>query len=145
MTITSVDLADGKRVWQVGGELAERWASTDNDDFFAALESEVGRVLPGLDLSGTELGDYAAVRAEAASEDIRRPSGVQVSEVESGLVLAWPTKWAMAPLLAEEVARMVVPGAGEASKRPPDWSRASVGTPPWERTTWCSINSVQPD
>lgn len=145
MTITSVDLADGRRVWQVGGELAERWASTEGGDFFGDLEKELGLVLPGLDLSAMEFGDYPAVRAEAANEDVRRPSGVQVSEVEPGLVVAWPTKWAMAPLLAEEVSRLVVPGASDGHDPPRDWPRASVGIPPWERTTWRSVNSVRPD
>lgn len=144
MSITSIDLDSGQRVWQLGGELAERWASTDGEDFFPALLEEIDRVLPGLDLSGTEVADYAAVRAEAANDEIRRPSGVQVSEIEPGFVLAWPTKLAMAPLLAEEVVELVAARAGEAGELPVEWPRATLGVPPWERATWRSVNSVRP-
>jgi glycine/D-amino acid oxidase-like deaminating enzyme len=144
MSITSVDPEDGKRIWQIGGELAERWAATSDDEFFLALRRELDQALPGLDLSGIEFADYAAVRAEAANEEIRRPSGVQVSELQPGFVLAWPTKLAMAPLLAEEVVKMVAPGAGEAGDAPAEWNRARMGVPPWERASWRSVNSVQP-
>jgi len=68
-----------------------------------------------------------------------------VLELDPCLVVAWPTKWAMAPLLAEEVARLVVGGAGEAGDGPGDWPRAAMGIPPWERATWRSVNSVRPD
>jgi glycine/D-amino acid oxidase-like deaminating enzyme len=144
MSITSVDLGEGQRIWQIGGELSEKWASTSGEDFFDALTTELDRVLPGLDLSGTEVADYAAVRAEAANEEIRRPSGVQVSQLQPGFVLAWPTKLAMAPLLAEEVVELVSPGAQAATIPPVEWQRARVGVPPWERASWRSVNSVQP-
>ena len=81
---------------------------------------------------------------EAANDEIRRPSGVQVSEVEPGFVLAWPTKLAMAPLLAEEVVDLVAPGAGEAGELPEEWPRATLGEPPWEQASWRSVNSVRP-
>lgn len=147
LTVTSIDVADGRRVWQVGGEFAERWAATTDDGFFDDLAGELGRALPGLSLSGAELADYAAVRAEAANQAMRRPSGVQVEAVEEGLVVAWPTKWAMAPLLAEEVVRALGPGPADraAAVPPADWPRAGIATPPWEQTTWRSAHSAQPD
>ncbi|RKZ08809.1 hypothetical protein DRQ32_08780 [bacterium] len=146
LTITSVDAAEGQRVWQVGGELAERWASTNGEEFFGDLWVEIQRALPGLDLSRMELADYPAVRAEAANTAQSRPSGVQVDEVAPSMIVAWPTKWAMAPLLAEEVAGLIVPGA----KRPDtsfnslDWPRAGLARPPWERAEWRSANSARP-
>lgn len=143
VTITSVDLDDGRRVWQVGGELAERSASTTDAGFFDRLRAELRAALPGLSLSGTELADYAAVRAEAANDESRRPSGVQVEAVEEGFVVAWPTKWAMAPLLAGEVARIVRPGLGSAAAAavPAEWPRAPIGRPPWELATWHAAHS----
>lgn len=146
VTITSVDVGDGRRVWQVGGELAERRASTTDDSFFDELQRELDRALPGLSLSGTELADYAAVRAEAANDAMRRPSGVQVETVEEGFLVAWPTKWAMAPLLAEEIAQVIVPGlvAQAAPADAGDWPRAQIGTPPWEQATWRNAHSGQP-
>ena len=146
VTITSIDLSDGRRVWQVGGELSERWADSTDDGFFAALAAEIDRALPGLSLSGMEVADYAAVRAEAANDAMSRPSGVQVEAVEDGLIVAWPTKWAMAPLLAEEVARIVVPGKSPTATPAVlgQWPRAEISRPPWEQTTWRNANSEQP-
>ena len=147
VTITSIDLDDGHRVWQVGGELSEQWSTTTDDAYFAALSAEIGRALPGLSLSGMEMADYAAVRAEAARESRNRPSGVQVETVEDGLIVAWPTKWAMAPLLAEEIARIVVPGHTPTATPavPGQWPRAGISRPPWEQATWRNANSEQPD
>lgn len=147
LTITSVEASDGRRVWQVGGELAERGAETTGDEFFADLGRELDRALPGLSLSGMEVADYAAVRAEAANDAMRRPSGVQVEEVTDGLLVAWPTKWALAPLLAAEVAGLVVPGRARTDQHftPGDWPRAELGRPPWEQATWRSANPARPD
>jgi glycine/D-amino acid oxidase-like deaminating enzyme len=146
LTVTTVDRTDGSRAWQVGGEIAERHAGTTGDDFFSDLVAELQRTLPGLSLSQTELADYPAVRAEAANEAVRRPSGVQVEAVDPAFVVAWPTKWALAPLLAEEVAGIVAPRRfdGGFSDAFADWARADISRPPWERATWRSANSVRP-
>ena len=144
LTITSVDLDDGRRVWQVGGELAEQWATDAGEGFFDALLQSLARVLPGLSLSSMELADYSAVRAEAANDRLSRPSGVQVEEVENNFVVAWPTKWAMAPLLADELVKSL--GRNESAQEKADferWPRATLGQPPWEQATWRNANSAQ--
>ena len=144
--ITSIDIGDDRRGWQVGGELSEQWADTTDDGFFMALGTEIDRALPGLSLSGMEVADYAAVRAEAANDAMSRPSGVQVEVVQDGLIVAWPTKWAMAPLLAEEIAGIVVPGNSSIATPAVSgqWPRAEISRPPWEQATWRNANSEQP-
>lgn len=147
VSITSVADDAGRTVWQVGGEIAERWAARTTDDgFFADLAREIGTVLPGLSLSGIEVADYAAVRAEAAHQQARRPSGVQVEEALPGLTVAWPTKLALAPVLASDIAERIVPGRSrtDALFSPGDWPRASLGRPPWEQATWRSAHSATP-
>ena len=145
MTITSVERPGAPMTWQLGGELAEQWADRTDEAFFPALLEELDRVLPGMDVSGMEIADYAAVRAEAANDAMRRPSGVQVESIAEDFIVAWPTKWAMAPLLAEEIARIIVPSAAPADgERPADWPRAPVARPPWEQAEWRSVNSVRP-
>lgn len=141
-TVTSVPLDDGRRAWQVGGELAERGAEMGEREFLAAAVAGLRRVLPGLDLSGVEASSYTAVRAEAVNAGGRRPSGVQLQRV-AGLPLwaAWPTKWAMAPLLADELlAELRRNGLRPQGAGPREgWSAlppAAVARPPWEECEW---------
>ena len=95
-------------IWQVGGEIAERLAHQENSDQgrLAAMH-EVRRCLPGVDFSGVEIAIYPATRAEAKTAEQKRPSGVHISRVATGIFVGWPTKLSMAPILAEEVFALV--------------------------------------
>jgi hypothetical protein len=147
ITVTSFEEPDGSRVWQVGGEVAERFADRpDGPEFRRAALAELRACLPGLDLARVQMSSYAAVRAEARNDALRRPSGVQVKRVAPGLVVAWPTKWAMAPLLAEEIRHEVAamlagpstPGAWSGAR---DWPRPRVAAFPWEDVEWSRVHS----
>lgn len=147
ITVTSMEQRDGTQVWQVGGEVAERHAeATDVPAFVRAALSELRTCLPGLDLARVQVSSYAAVRAEARNDALRRPSGVQVRSVAPGLVVAWPTKWAMAPLLAEEVrrevaARVPVPSSTATFSGARGWPRPSIAPFPWEDVEWSPVPS----
>lgn len=131
--------AAAKDLWQVGGEIAERLANQANMDL-ARREamSEIRRWLPGLDFSGAEIAIYRAIRAEARTTDRRRPSGVHVNRVAPRIVVAWPTKLALAPVLADEVFAQVTMDV----KRPagydelPPWPTPPVARYPWEEAEW---------
>ena len=147
ITVTSVDEPDGSRVWQVGGEVAERFAERpDGPEFRRAALAELRACLPGLDLARVQMSSYAAVRAEARNDALRRPSGVQVKRVAAGLVVAWPTKWAMAPLLAEEVRDEVAtmltgPSTARTWSGARDWPRPRIAAFPWEDVEWSRVPS----
>ena len=158
MTITTHPLArrerpdqGEERVWQVGGELAERFAERgDEEELTRELRRDLSRFLPGLDFSGVFMADYTAVRAEARSRDQRRPSGVQVKSVGPRALVAWPTKMALAPILADEVAaelsrELGPPGRDDESSLrggPVDaWPRPGLALYPWEEgdLRWRSV------
>jgi glycerol-3-phosphate dehydrogenase len=147
ITVTSTDLGDGTRVWQVGGEVAERHADwPDGPEFHRVALAELRSCLPALDLARVQVSSYAAVRAEARTSAVRRPSGVQVQRLGPAWIVAWPTKWAMAPLLAEEVRREIASHFG-ASAQPPtlrfsDWPRPAVAAFPWEDVSWSPVPSA---
>lgn len=141
----------GQCIWQVGGELAER-AAEDGDG--ARLERELPRQLrrffPGVDFSRVLMASYGAVRAEARSRGERRPSGVQVKELGAGVLVAWPTKMALSPILAWEVqrelSRMLGPQERRAGFPAPSapalgWPSPSVAKYPWqeEGLSWCPV------
>jgi len=141
MTVTSHPWERGEAlstasgmVWQLGGEVAERFAGQDDSpEFREAVRVSLGEMLPGLSLEGMELAAYVAVRAEAKSSQHRRPSGVHARWVTDHTLVTWPTKMALTPLLADEVvaemgARVGPPsGRGEAIA----WPSAQVALDPW--------------
>jgi hypothetical protein len=143
LTVTASDVPSGERVWQLGGEIAERLADeTDPAVVLREARAEIARWLPRLDRSRLELASYRAVRAEAQRGDHRRPSGVHVRRAAANVVVAWPTKMALAPLLAEEIegeVRAIVGAPGNAraaADRWRGWSRPRVARYPWEEARW---------
>ncbi|HEY3304543.1 MAG TPA: FAD-dependent oxidoreductase [Candidatus Binatia bacterium] len=134
----------GEGLWQIGGEVAERLAHEPDDNLvrMKAL-SEIRRRLPGLDLAGAEIASYRAVRAEARTADKRRPSGVHVGRVAPRIIVAWPTKLSLAPVLAEEVFAMATeelkqPGGYNEDGLPP-WPTPAVARYPWEEAEWFPV------
>jgi FAD dependent oxidoreductase len=129
-------------IWQVGGELAEQLATQENlENGRQAAMKEIRRCLPGLDFTGVEIAVYPATRAEARTAEQKRPSGVHVSRVAPGIIVGWPTKLSMAPILAEEIFALV----HDELKQPADYNEPSVQWPtppvaryPWEEIEWFS-------
>ncbi|HEY3151775.1 MAG TPA: FAD-dependent oxidoreductase [Candidatus Binatia bacterium] len=131
------------RLWQIGGEIAERLAGEENAAVARRLAlDEIRRWLPRLDLRRAEIAIYRAVRAEASTAAHRRPSGVHVSRVAPGKVVAWPTKLSMVPILAEEVfeiLRLDLKAPGGYDEIPP-FSKPEVARYPWEEAQWFPVN-----
>ena len=130
-------------IWQIGGEIAERLASEDDlQKARCSALSEVRRWLPGLELQRAEIATYRAVRAEARTTAIRRPSGVHASQVAPGMIVGWPTKLSMAPVLADEVFELVrlhlkEPGGYDGA---PSWPAPHLARYPWEEAEWFAVN-----
>ena len=130
-------------LWQIGGEIAERLAGEENAAVARRLAlEEIRRWLPRLDLRRGEISIYRAVRAEASTAAHRRPSGVHVSRVAPGKVVAWPTNLSMVPILAEEVfeiLRLDLKAPGGYDKSPP-WTKPEIAHYPWEEAEWFAVN-----
>ena len=130
-------------IWQVGGEIAEQLEHEENlDQERRKAMHEVQRCLPGVDFSDIEIAIYPATRAEAKTEEQKRPSGVHVSRVAPRIVVGWPTKLSMTPVLAEEVFCMV----HAELKQPAGYEETAIAWPtpalaryPWEDTEWFTV------
>ena len=109
-------------------------------ELVAHAARELAEVLPGLDRVPLEATSYRVDRAEAATQDGRRPANLSLL-VDGNTITAWPTKLALAPALAEQV-------AGALDHLPPPavagvsvdletiaWPRPEVARPPWETAT----------
>jgi hypothetical protein len=130
-------------IWQIGGEIAERLANEKNlAAARAAALIEIRRWLPRLDLARVEVAIYRAVRAEARTAASRRPSGVHANRVAPGMVVAWPTKLSMAPVLADEVFDILELDlkAPEGYDETPPWPTPAVARYPWEEAEWFAVN-----
>ena len=143
LTITSHPW-QGQIVWQIGGEIAERFAN--ETDYVRVRQGAVETLkshFHSLDMHGLQVATYSALRAEAQKSQGRRPSGVHVKELTPNLIVAWPTKLALAPVLAEEILRMVSKttrpsGAGDMT--PPDLPVPPIAPYPWEHAQWFSAS-----
>jgi hypothetical protein len=151
ITVTSASLGEAGTVWQLGGEVAERHArSGDSPEARVDALREISLCLPQVDLAGVEMSTYAPVRAEGRHPDQRRPSGVQIQRPAPGVLAAWPTKWAMAPLLADEIVAELetdrAPEAGGAVEPPRRWPRPRVASAVWEEKerSWTRVDSAIP-
>jgi len=140
VTITSDTDTTGRRVWQVGGQIAEDGVGMDSEELIRRGADEIRAVLPDLDLGGVEWATYRIDRVEAARG--RRPDDVSVIAINN-VIVAWPTKLALVPRLAERIAQMVTgsiqPGRHPGAEPLDRWPRPDLATPPWEtQEQWSS-------
>jgi hypothetical protein len=137
VTITTTSDSAGRRVWQIGGEVAERGVSYSPRELIAHARGETLASIPGLSTAEFEWTTYRADRAEAASGG-RRPEDAS-ARVEGDVITAWPTKLALAPHLADLIADVVcrnpepAPGcADEVTAQLEGWPAPVVARAPWE-------------
>jgi glycerol-3-phosphate dehydrogenase len=108
LVTTSHEAADGSPVWYLGGNLAETGVDRSEADQIAFAQGEMERLLPWLDLSDARWGTVRVDRAEPRQVDGEKPAGAFCRAFGS-TILTWPTKLVMAPLLGDEVLRLLPP------------------------------------
>ncbi len=144
VTITTTADAAGRTIWQVGGAAAEDGIDRTSEDQARHVAAELAAVLPALDLRGIEFATHLALRSEGA-EGGRRPAHCQVLR-DGDVLTCWPTKLALAPLLADEV----VSALGASSCDGPiesaalaTWPRPAIATPPWDTDlAWMTLDEA---
>jgi glycerol-3-phosphate dehydrogenase len=134
LTITSHREIDGRTVWQIGGQIAETGVSQDERTLISRAQSEIEATIPGIDLRRVQWSTYRVDRAEGATASGARPEMSQMIR-EANVLTVWPTKLALAPVLAERVADLLAPdefeGAADLSQLE-DWPRPQIAPLPWE-------------
>lgn len=102
LTITSHRDSNGEMVWYLGGALSESGAGKSYEEQIAVAKKEVAELLPWLDFGETEWSTLIIDRAEVKTTDGSRPENPYV-DFNDGVITAWPTKLAFAPLLADQI------------------------------------------
>ncbi len=136
LTITSHEGADGERVWYLGGNLAEKGVGRTASEQIEAARRELAALFPWLDQSSLRWATLVVDRAEAAMPGRRRPDDAFLHR-QGEVLVAWPTKLALAPRLADLVLAaledLAPSGDTVAFSSGPQPPRAPL---PWECCTW---------
>jgi len=106
MTITTHLTHDGQQVWYLGGQIAEDGVTRDSPTQIQMTQRELQSLFPWLDFSTAQFASFMVDRAEPAQPNGKRPDGVFAKTIENAIV-AWPTKLALAPRLADEIIQLL--------------------------------------
>jgi glycine/D-amino acid oxidase-like deaminating enzyme len=134
-TITSHPDGRGAYYWYIGGLLAEQGVAQAPKTLIAAAKAELARLLPGADFAQATWAAHRVDRAEPAHGGGLRPTSA--SAVGNGAVIVgWPTKLALAPVLADKVMALLEKDAVRPGPCDLDDLAALaapiVAQPPWE-------------
>ena len=106
VTITSAVDAQGRTVWQLGGQVSEDGVGMETAAFLRHARGELAAALPGWQAGAVEWTAYCVNRAEGLAGDGSLPSDVQIVR-DGPVITAWPTKLVLAPRLSERVLEIV--------------------------------------
>lgn len=143
MTITSHIAKDGKMVWYLGGQLAEDGAHKTKEAQLAFAKQELNVLFPWLDLNNAIFESFFINRAEPKQADGKRPESIFMNTL-GNISVAWPTKLAFAPLLADhfidslseagiEPEQQVAAKMSEVQAFCESWPKARVAAPVWDQ------------
>lgn len=102
LSITTHPARDEKKVWYIGGQLAEEGVKRDAARQIQVARQELNAVFPWVDFSKAQFTSFLVNRAEALQSSGCRPDSCSMEE-NSNCIVAWPTKLAFAPLLANKI------------------------------------------
>ncbi len=135
VTITTHKAYDGKSIWYLGGQIAEEGVKKSSAEQIQLVRNELKELFPWLDFSKAEFATFFVDRAEARQADGRRPDSCYVAEV-GNIMVAWPTKLAFAPKLAEEIIVKIKNSILEATPAQVEalhvWPTPAVAAPIWD-------------
>lgn len=136
LTITSHYDACGRLIWYLGGGLAEDGIRRERREQIRAARRELQALMPWVNWDSVEFATFTIQRAEAHQVGGGRPATTGVFR-DGRVIAAWPTKLALAPLLAAQVEAQlktlkIQPRTMDLSPLA-DWPRPDIGTYPWDR------------
>src|SRR3990167_2019697 len=102
ITITTHHTQDGANIWYLGGQLAEEGVTRDGAAQVLAARDELRALFPWLDFTNAQFATFMVDRAEPLQKSGLKPTSSFVSAVDN-MLIAWPTKLALAPKLADDV------------------------------------------
>lgn len=102
ITITTHPAEDGKTVWYIGGQIAEEGAHRTPDEQIVTAEKELNTLFPWLNFSQAQFSSFFINRAEHQQPGGKRPDNPFLETI-GNVMVTWPTKLALAPLLSDDI------------------------------------------
>ncbi|MGB5278398.1 MAG: FAD-dependent oxidoreductase [Gammaproteobacteria bacterium] len=135
LTITSHLDNAGEIVWYMGGQLSEDGVYRSDAVQIARARQELAELIPWLSLDRVQWATLDINRAEVRHADGHRPDTYYALK-QGEIITAWPTKMALAPLLARRVVDLVS-GVDKTASVLPDWPAPTFAEFPWcEQARW---------
>ncbi len=138
-TITAHPDQNGGWYWYIGGLIAENGVGKSPTDLIKAAKVELARLLPGANFDGAGWATIEVDRAEPGAGGKRPDSATAISK--GPIIVGWPTKLALAPVLADKILKMLQDDGLQPEPFDPgpmaEWPLPSVARPPWQEVqTW---------
>ena len=135
VTITSHLDSHNQIVWYMGGQLAEDGVHRSDEEQIARAQQELASLIPWQKLDAAKWAILDIDRAEVKHADGHRPDTFYVDQ-QGDIITAWPTKLALAPLLARQIVDLVS-DIDKTTADLPAWPSAPLAEFPWcEESRW---------
>ncbi len=140
VTVTSHPLTSGGFVWYLGGALADDTLALTDDEAIAFAKKEMKSIFVHLDWNDKMWATWYGMRGEAYCQSGRLPSGPVVQEYSNVLVV-WPTKLTLTPLLGDYVLahlakKGVSPRFATQPEEPLALALPEIASFPWAQADW---------
>lgn len=133
-TITSHFAEDGNTIWYIGGDIAEQGVGKSALQLAQEAKVLLSTIMPWYPLPDLDWATHAINRAEPKQSALARPDTAFV-ESRHNIHIAWPTKLALAPDLADRVITQLQKQhlRAEHHDNAPLLPKASISPPLWNR------------
>lgn len=136
LTITSHQDKMGITTWYLGGELAESGVAKGPTEQIHAAKKLIFSLFPWIEFDTATWGCFLINRAEANINNNYRPDDACLIE-EKNVLVAWPTKLTLTPVLADKTIEMLHATSVKATDREHCaeldslFNRPSIANAPW--------------
>ncbi len=101
-TITSHFTEDGNVIWYIGGNIAEQGVGQSFTEITTGAQKLLTEILPWFELPELKWATHSVNRSEPKQFALSRPDTAFIESINN-VHIAWPTKLALAPDLADSV------------------------------------------
>ncbi|MFN3700425.1 MAG: FAD-dependent oxidoreductase [Alphaproteobacteria bacterium] len=135
-TITTHKDAQGRLVWYIGGQVAEREKDVPAQETIRAIEFAFQKYFPALSLEAAQWAVLPIDRHEGSSATEGWMPDTPTLHSIGRSIYGWPTKLTFAPLLADKIIKKLDEDGIAPSQSVTDWSwllAAPYAKAPWDR------------